>query len=152
MREIKGKNVILTEGEMLRREQENKKYLMSLETMYLLRSFRHEAGRFSDREHDVNALNGWEDLSCQLRGHFLGHWLSAAAFHYQATGDKELRAKAEAILDELSLCQQDNGGQDIRSQKTEDLGQPCGNGRHMKAPFRECTSILPRNPPLAREN
>ena len=111
MQELKGMAVKLLEGEMLRRERENKKYLMSLENHYLLRSYRHEAGRFSDREHDVNALNGWEDLSCQLRGHFLGHWLSAAAFHYQETGDGELKAKAEAILEELELCQMDNGGE-----------------------------------------
>ena len=35
---------------------------------------------------------------CQLRGHFLGHWLSAAAMHYAATGDMEVKAKADAII------------------------------------------------------
>lgn len=111
MKELKGKNVILKDGEMLRREQLNKEYLMSLETHYLLRSYLHEAGRYSGRGHDNNALGGWEDLSCQLRGHFLGHWLSAAAFHYQATEDVELKAKTEVILRELELCQNDNGGE-----------------------------------------
>lgn len=111
MKELKGKNVILKDGEMLRREQLNKEYLMSLETHYLLRSYLHEAGRYSGRGHDNNALGGWEDLSCQLRGHFLGHWLSAAAFHYQATEDVELKAKTEVILKELELCQNDNGGE-----------------------------------------
>jgi len=111
MRELKGISVKLFEGEMLRREEENKKYLMSLENHYLLRSYLHEAGRVAGRGHDSNALDGWEDLSCQLRGHFLGHWLSAAAFHYQATEDGELKAKAEAILKELEICQKDNGGE-----------------------------------------
>ncbi len=133
MKELKGKSVKLFEGEMLRREQENKKYLMSLENLYLLRSYRHEAGRFSDREHDVNALNGWEDLSCQLRGHFLGHWLSAAAFHYQATEDVELKAKAEAILIELEECQKDNGGEWACSIPEKYLYW-IGQGRNIWAP------------------
>ncbi len=133
MKELKGKSVKLFEGEMLRREQENKKYLMSLENLYLLRSYRHEAGRFSDREHDVNALNGWEDLSCQLRGHFLGHWLSAAAFHYQETEDVELKAKAEAILMELEECQRDNGGEWACSIPEKYLYW-IGQGRNIWAP------------------
>ena len=133
MKELKGKSVKLFEGEMLRREQENKKYLMSLENLYLLRSYRHEAGRFSDREHDVNALNGWEDLSCQLRGHFLGHWLSAAAFYYQETEDVELKAKAEAILMELEECQRDNGGEWACSIPEKYLYW-IGQGRNIWAP------------------
>ena len=133
MKELKGKSVKLFESEMLRREQENKKYLMSLENLYLLRSYRHEAGRFSDREHDVNALNGWEDLSCQLRGHFLGHWLSAAAFHYQETEDVELKAKAEAILMELEECQKDNGGEWACSIPEKYLYW-IGQGRNIWAP------------------
>lgn len=133
MKELKGTQVKLFEGEMLRREGVNKKYLMSLENNYLLRSYRHEAGRFSDRGHDQNALNGWEDLSCQLRGHFLGHWLSAAAFHYQETGDGELKAKAEAILDELELCQKDNGGEWACSIPEKYLYW-IGEGRNIWAP------------------
>lgn len=110
MKELRGLQVKIKENEMLRREGANKDYLMSLETPYLLRSYLHEAGRISGRGHDPNALDGWEDLSCQLRGHFLGHWLSAAAFRYEATLDGELKAKAEVILDELEICQKDNGG------------------------------------------
>lgn len=49
--------------------------------------------------------------AAQLRGHFLGHWLSAAALHYQETEDVELKAKTEVILKELELCQKDNGGE-----------------------------------------
>lgn len=69
MKEIAGKKVILTEGEFLRREEANKRYLMKLETPYLLRSYLHEAGRYSGRGPDAEAFGGWEDLSCQLRGH-----------------------------------------------------------------------------------
>ena len=109
--ELKGKNVRLKEGELLRREESNREYLMKLENRYLLRNYLLEAGRYSGRGMDENAMGGWEDPTCQLRGHFLGHWLSAAALRYQETGDLELKAKAETILEELALCQMDNGGE-----------------------------------------
>ena len=110
MKEIKGSNVKLFEGELLRREERNREYLMKLKNVHLLRNFQLEAGRYTGRGSDGTAMNGWEDPSCQLRGHFLGHWLSAAALRYQETGDREIRAKAEVIIDELALCQKDNGG------------------------------------------
>lgn len=110
MRELRGKEVTVSEGCLLRREQTNRAYLMKLETRYLIRNYLLEAGRISGRGMDVNAMGGWEDPSCQLRGHFLGHWLSAAALRYQENGDRELWAKAYNIIEELNVCQQDNGG------------------------------------------
>ena len=111
IKELSGKAVKLYEGELLRRENVNRQYLMKLENRYLLRNYMLEAGRYSGRGMDPNAMGGWEDPSCQIRGHFLGHWLSAAALRYRETGDGELKAKTEAILEELYLCQQDNGGE-----------------------------------------
>ena len=111
MKELCGASVRLLEGGLLRREEANRAYLMKLGTDQLLRNFELEAGRYSGRGHDPEAFDGWEDPSCQLRGHFLGHWLSAAALRYQETGDRELLAKAETILDRLALCQRDNGGE-----------------------------------------
>lgn len=109
--ELRGKTVRLFEGELLQKENANRQYLMKLENRYLLRNYMIEAGRFSGRGTDPDAMGGWEDPVCQLRGHFLGHWLSAAALRYQELEDGELRAKAEAILKELYRCQQDNGGE-----------------------------------------
>ena len=74
---------------------------MKLQNKHLLRNFQLEAGRYSGRGADREAMNGWEDPSCQLRGQFLGHWLSAAALHYEEVKDNELKAKAEAIVKEL---------------------------------------------------
>lgn len=111
MEELKGSLVSIFDGDLKRREHTNRKYLMSLENWQLLRCYEFEAGRISGRGHNPEALNGWEDLSCQLRGHFLGHWLSAAAFIWEERKDSEIFAKTEAILDTLELCQKDNGGQ-----------------------------------------
>ncbi len=111
MRELKGSEVKIYDGDLRRREERNRVYLMSLENWQLLRNYHFEAGRVAGRGHSSEALDGWEDLSCQLRGHFLGHWLSAAAFRFEETGDLELYAKTSAILSELKSCQEDNGGQ-----------------------------------------
>lgn len=111
MKELRGKSVTLLEGNFIRREKDNREYLMMLKTEYLLRNFLLEAGRISGRGMDLNAMGGWEDPSCQLRGHFLGHWLSAAALHYESSHDVELKAKAEVIVNELAVCQKDNGGE-----------------------------------------
>jgi DUF1680 family protein len=111
MKELKGKSVIINEHELVRREKSNREYLMKLSNDNLLINYKLEAGRYSGRGLKEDAHSGWESPVCQLRGHFLGHWLSAAAMHYEKTGDRELIAKAEVIIDELEECQKDNGGQ-----------------------------------------
>lgn len=133
MQELCGKQVSISEGELRRREEANRQYLMKLQTPHLLRSYLHEAGRYTGRGHDAEALDGWEDLSCQLRGHFLGHWLSAAALRYQATEDVELKAKTEVILKELELCQKDNGGEWVCSIPEKYLYW-IGQGKNVWAP------------------
>ncbi|MCL2548612.1 MAG: glycoside hydrolase family 127 protein, partial [Symbiobacteriaceae bacterium] len=104
------KGVTLLDAELQRRHNENRKYLLELDNDRLLLNFRHEAG-LPVRVDPADIHDGWEHPLCQLRGHFLGHWLSAAAFEYYACGDKELKAKADAIVDALAECQQANGGQ-----------------------------------------
>jgi uncharacterized protein len=58
---------------------------------------------------------GWESPTCQLRGHFLGHWLSAAAHITANTSDQEVKGKADYIVGELARCQRENGGEWIGS-------------------------------------
>ncbi len=111
MREIWGSNLTLLDDELLRRQGRNREYMMSLQSKNLLMNFSLEAGRGNIFQDKVEAHGGWESPTCQLRGHFLGHWLSAAALAYHATGDMELKAKADAIVAELALCQADNGGE-----------------------------------------
>ncbi len=111
MEELKGYKVKILSEELSRRAQANRDYLMKLTNDNLLINYKLEAGRFTGRGIPSDAHTGWETPVCQLRGHFLGHWLSAAAFHYEATGDREIKAKADVIIDELAECQKDNGGQ-----------------------------------------
>lgn len=110
MQAIKGKKVVLRDNELLNKERDNRAYLMELSSEALLQNFYQEAGLHQNFGGKFMAHGGWEDPSCQLRGHFLGHWLSAAAVHYAETGDEELLAKANFIVHELKICQIENGG------------------------------------------
>lgn len=106
--------VRLKPGLFLQRYELNRKYLLSLKSENLLQNFYLEAGLWSPRG-TLDTLKdihwGWEAPTCQLRGHFLGHWLSAAARAYASTGDPELKGKADFIVAELGRCQKENGGE-----------------------------------------
>ena len=111
LKEKAGREVSLLDSELKRRENANRNYMIHLENRFLLLNFNLEAGRDTSTDVIENMHGGWEFPTCQLRGHFLGHWLSAAAIHYHATGDMELKAKADVIIAELEECQKENGGQ-----------------------------------------
>ncbi|GGG25717.1 beta-L-arabinofuranosidase domain-containing protein [Paenibacillus abyssi] len=93
----------------------NRSYVMSLNSRDLLQNFYVEANLYEPNnhvhEHWEPGHLGWESPACPLRGHFLGHWLSAAAKLYAATGDGEAKGKADWIVEELSRCQVQNGGE-----------------------------------------
>ena len=75
------------------------KYLHELESDRLLWYFRETAGLQAPGE----PMGGWEKT--EVRGHTIGHYLSACAMMYAATSDEKLKAKADAIVVELAECQ-----------------------------------------------
>lgn len=99
----------------------NRQYLLSLKNNCLLQNHYLEAGIILPglqvlHNPDTEELHwGWEAPTCQLRGHFLGHWLSAAASIYASEEDYELKAKLDKIIDELYRCQELNGGEWVGS-------------------------------------
>lgn len=111
---LKFKNIDVTEAHLLpglfkERSDVNRAYLMELKNEDLLQNFYLEACIRTDK--DVTEMHlGWESPTCQLRGHFLGHWLSAASMLIAQNGDRELKAKLDNIIDELERCQKLNGG------------------------------------------
>lgn len=109
------KEVTLLEEELLRRRNENRAYLMRLTNENLLLPYYLEAGLYGVDHMPEGVHGGWETPYCQLRGHFLGHWISAAAACVEATGDREIKAKMDTIISELALCQQENGGEWVGS-------------------------------------
>lgn len=56
---------------------------------------------------------GWESLTSEVRGHFLGHWLSATA--HLGREDAGIATKARHVVSELGRCQQANGGEWVGS-------------------------------------
>lgn len=111
LRALAPRSVALLPGELQRRAGLNRSYLLGLNSAHLLQNYYMEAGLWNPRERVDDIHWGWEAPTCQLRGHFLGHWLSAAANLYAGTGDMEAKAKADAIVRELARCQQANGGE-----------------------------------------
>ncbi len=109
-RAIPSDRVALRPGPIRHRFDINRAYLMSLSNANLLQNYYQEAGLWNPRHLPEGCHGGWESPTCQLRGHFLGHWLSAAAKLYAATGDAEVKAKADHIVAELGRCQRENGG------------------------------------------
>ncbi len=94
-------DVRLLEGPFLHAEELNRQYLLSLEVDRLLHSFRLNAGLPSN----VKPYGGWEEPKGELRGHFVGHYLSACALMYASTGDARLKQKGEAVVAGLAACQ-----------------------------------------------
>jgi DUF1680 family protein len=103
--------VSLLPGLFQQRAEVNRRYLLSLRSESLLQNHYLEAGLWSVPDRPEDCHWGWESPTCQLRGHFLGHWLSAAAHLFANTGDLELKGKADRIVSELGRCQRENGGE-----------------------------------------
>jgi DUF1680 family protein len=106
--------VRLLPGSFLDATEWNRGYMNRLPADRLLHSFRLNAGIDSHAE----PLGGWEvyvpptpgqparNREGELRGHFIGHYLSATAQLYASTGDKEAKSKGDYMVAELAKCQQ----------------------------------------------
>ena len=101
----------LLPGLLADRAARNRAYMMKLDVDNLLRNFRLEAGLWSSPTRPAGIHGGWEYPTCELRGHFPGHWLSAVALLHGHAGDPVLKARADRFVHELAVCQQANGGE-----------------------------------------
>ena len=99
------KQVRLLSGSCYTLQDRNRVYLHTLDSDRLLHTFRLTAGLPSTAEQ----LGGWERPDIELRGHFMGHYLSACGLMVSSTGDDLLKSKADAIVAELGKCQRTNG-------------------------------------------
>lgn len=98
--------VVLMPSWLREREQLNKNYLYSLDPERLLHNFRVNAGIPSS----AKPLDGWEHPSVGLRGHFVGHYLSACASQINNDGDTLLAKRIKYMINALAECQQKMGG------------------------------------------
>ncbi len=77
----------------------NANYLLQLDPDRLLARVRASAGL----EPKAPNYGGWEAQG--IASHSLGHYLSACALHYAATGDQRFKERADYIVAEMAVCQ-----------------------------------------------
>lgn len=95
--------VMLTDPYLANAFEKEIDYLNSFNPDKLLSFFRITKGLDPKAE----SYPGWEDT--EIRGHTLGHYLSALAQVYATTKDSTIHNRLQYMLEELSLCQFDNG-------------------------------------------
>ncbi|WP_438351511.1 beta-L-arabinofuranosidase domain-containing protein [Paenibacillus sp. FA6] len=144
----------LAPGPFNARFELNKQYVMSLTNANLLRNFYLEAGLWSYSGNggttaaSTTSMDspdqwhwGWESPTCELRGHIMGHWLSAAARIYAQTGDMLVKAKADHIVNELAKCQEANGGEWLAA-FPETYMHRIASGKYVWAPHYTIHKLL----------
>ena len=94
-------DVKLLDGPFKHAEEMNEKYLLSLEPGRLLHSFRLTAGIASS----AKPYGGWEAPNCEVRGHAVGHYLSACAFAWQVSGNAKLKEQSAQVVAGMAECQ-----------------------------------------------
>lgn len=95
------KRVRLCDSPIKDRQVRNGEYLLSLDVDRLVHNFRVNAGLPSN----ANPYGGWESPECGLRGHFVGHYLSACALMWSSTGETAFQRRAQEIVVVLHQCQ-----------------------------------------------
>ncbi|HEX3359282.1 MAG TPA: glycoside hydrolase family 127 protein, partial [Tepidisphaeraceae bacterium] len=114
------------------------KYMLSLDADRLLHDFRVNAGLPSSAQ----PLGGWEAPNCELRGHFVGHYLSACALMYASTGDERFKQRADEIVEELAKCQQALGQGGYLSAYPESFFDRLESGQKVWAPYYTIHKIM----------
>ncbi|HEU4931863.1 MAG TPA: glycoside hydrolase family 127 protein, partial [Pyrinomonadaceae bacterium] len=101
--EFRLEDVRLLDGPFKHAMLKDAEYLLRLDPDRLLSGFRKEAGLKSKAE----TYGGWESMT--IAGHSLGHYLSACALMFAATGDTRFRERVNYMVAELDECQRANG-------------------------------------------
>ncbi|HEV8427788.1 MAG TPA: beta-L-arabinofuranosidase domain-containing protein [Pyrinomonadaceae bacterium] len=101
--EFRLEDVRLLDGPFRHAMMKDADYLLRLDADRLLSGFRKESGLKPKAE----AYGGWESMN--IAGHSLGHYLSACALMFAATGDVRFRERVNYIIAELEACQRANG-------------------------------------------
>jgi DUF1680 family protein len=97
--------VALLPGPLKDSFETNVRYLRALSPDRYLWTFRQTAGLPTPGQ----PYGGWEAPDCELRGHSIGHYLSACARGIAQTGDAELKKNADYAVAELAKCQAKHG-------------------------------------------
>ncbi len=132
------REVELHDGPLKQSLQWNRNYMMRLSVDRLLYNFRVTAGLPSSAQ----PLGGWESPKRELRGHFVGHYLSACALMYASTGDQVIKAKGDQIVSGLAVCQKSLGSSGYVSAFPVELFDRLDAQEKVWAPFYTLHKIM----------
>src|ERR1039457_477894 len=131
-------SVRLAPGIFKQQEEINARYLDSLTVDRLLHSFRLTAGISSS----AMPYKGWEDPTCELRGHFAGgHFFSAIALASAGSGNAVLRGRGDELVSGLAACQKKIGSNYLSAYPT-DIFEHLAQGKPAWAPFYTYHKIM----------
>lgn len=83
-------------------QERMRRYLLAVDDDSMLYHFRRASGLDT---RGAESPGGWDAEESRLKGHTSGHYLSAMALCYHATGDEEILRKAGYMVRELAKCQ-----------------------------------------------
>ena len=130
--------VRLASGIFKEQEEINARYLDSLTVDRLLHSFRLTAGITTT----ATPYKGWEDPSCELRGHFAGgHFLSAVALAAATQGNDELKNRGNDLVAGMAACQKKIGTGYLSAFPNEEF-ERLVEGKPVWAPFYTYHKIM----------
>lgn len=131
-------SVRLGPGHLREQEEINARYLDSLAVDRLLHSFRLTAGVSSN----AMPYKGWEDPTCELRGHLAGgHFLSAVALASACSGNTTLEGKGNELVSGLAACQKKIGNGYVSAFPTEEFERLAAE-KPVWAPFYTFHKIM----------
>lgn len=129
--------VILMDAHFSVRRGLVRKYILEFDLDRLMHTFKKNAGL----ETHAVPLGGWEEETCGLRGHFVGHFLSSCSKFAHADKDEQMKGVADEIVRILGMCAQANGYLSAFGEDTLDILESEEN-RNVWAPYYTLHKIL----------
>jgi len=131
-------DIRLLDSRFKENQDRNGKCLLNMDINRLLHSWRVNAGISTN----AIPLGGWEALDCELRGHTMGHVLSALALMYASTGNEAYKNRGDSLVTALQECQQvlNQGG--YLSAFPQNLVDRCIAGKPVWAPWYTIHKIM----------
>ncbi len=131
-------DVRLLEGPFRTAQKLNEKYLLSIDPDRMLHMFKVTSGLQSSSQ----AYGGWESEDGELRGHTIGHYLSALGKMYNASGNEEFKNRGVFVVEELSKCQDAFGKSGYLMAYPETFFDRLERGEWVWAPYYTLHKIL----------
>lgn len=124
-------DVRLLDGPFKRAMEINQRWLREADVERFMHNYRVTAGLKTNAE----AFGGWEGLDVELRGHSLGHLLTALSEMYATTGDTIYKQKCDLFVAALAECQMALGNNGYLSAFPEYLIDRAIKGESVWAPW-----------------